>query len=140
MFDYIDVEDKFKPDKFHRNYFLTQGDSCCLTAKLTSTSVEDVSTIISHIVFKIGERDSSGKLREFYSRDYIYDSENEIYYCPLLSAFTKNWEAKYKIIDGFKKEMPYIYEVEVYYIDNEPQTVEQAQFTILEQIGDRVDG
>lgn len=118
MFAYIDKTDKYGIT--HRNYFLTQGDSCTLTAN------DDGRNIISKVLFKlntIGE--SEYDLIEFFRKEYRLSDDGE--WCLFLTSDDTN------AIEITGDNDPYVYEIEVYFIDGSVETVEQANFTIWKQ-------
>lgn len=123
MLAYIDKLDR-KLNITHRNYFLTQGDSFVLSAKLELDDLQ----FINKIVFKIGKQISECQIEQFYEQDYeLLDNE---YLCTVSSDITTNWQPTDCPENNGE---PYVYEIEVYYIDGGVETVEQAQFTIYPQ-------
>lgn len=119
MFAYIDkVNKKVTPNIVNRNYYLTQGDSFSLTA----TPVNEGEKVIAKILFKMAS--ASGTI--FYEKQYDYDIENKVYVCNVTAEETAKWE-----ITGDND--PYIYEIEVHFIDGGIETLRRAEFTIWEQ-------
>lgn len=123
MFAYIDKIDK-KLNITHRNYFLTQGDSFTLTANVN----DDAKTFISKFVFKIGKKVGECKIEQFYEQDYVLvDGE---WLCIVRGETTSQW---LPTSCPENADEPYIYEIEVIYVDGEPETLEQSEFTIEPQ-------
>lgn len=123
MFGYIDKQDKKLKNIVRRNYYLTQGDSFSLVATPTDG---DVATI-SKLVFKIGTQNEDGSLNEVYTQDY--DQAGSLYLLDVQSETTSEWKTT-ESMDG----VPYIYEIEVHYIDGGVNTIMQADFTVESQI------
>lgn len=123
MFYHTDKEDK-KSGKTHRNYFLTQGDSFTLTAKINSPS-EDV--LISKIIFKLANKISECEMNSFFEKEYsVYE---DVWTC-----FITGEETNLLTPTCANNNQPYIYEIEAHYVDGGVDTLEQANFTILPQI------
>ena len=124
MFGYIDKVDK-KLNQTHRNYFLTQGDTFTLSAGIEPENIE----AIEKIVFKIGKRISECEIQQMYEQDYVLvDGE---YLCKVSGDVTAEWQPT-DCPDNAGE--PYVYEVEAHYVDGEPETLEQAEFTVEVQI------
>lgn len=121
MFGYIDTVDK-KTQVKHRNYYLTQGDSFTLTATPKNGDVD----LISKVVFKIGTQNEDTTLNEIYSQDYVL--VEGAYYLNISTQTTAEWKITELVGE------PYIYEIEVHYVDGGINTVEQSEFTIESQI------
>lgn len=122
MFGYIDKPDKKLKNVIHRNYYLTQGDSFSLIATPTDGDV----ALISKLVFKIGTMNEDGTLNEIFAKDYGYTESS--YILNIESYDTSNWEITEVIGE------PYIYEIEVHYVDGGINTIMQAEFTVEAQI------
>lgn len=123
MLGYIDKLDK-KLNITHRNYFLTQGDSFTLSASVGSENLD----LIDKIVFKMGSQISDCEIRQFYEQDYFL--VNGEYLCFVPSSITTNWSPTDCPTNNGE---PYIYEIEVHYLDGGIETIEQAQFTVYPQ-------
>lgn len=123
MFAYIDKTDKTLKNITHRNYFLTQGDSFSLTARPVNGEIE----LIDKLVFKIGTQNEDGSLNEMYSQDYVLNTD-DIYYLGIKAETTTEWEITENVGE------PYIYEIEVHYVDGGINTIEQSEFTVWSQI------
>lgn len=128
MFYYIDKVDK-KSGKTHRNYFLQQGDSFALTAKVNAETEE---TVVSKIIFKLANKVSECQFDSFYEKEYVY--ADGIWTCFLSGEDTDKWTPTCA-----NNEQPYIYEIEAHYVDGGIDTLEQAEFTILPQIKNKED-
>ena len=128
MFYYLDKEDK-KSGKIHRNYFLTQGDSFALTAKINAEVDEDV---VSKIVFKMANKISDCNMELFFEKEYTL-SEG-IWVCFITGEETSNLKPTCA-----NNDQPYIYEIEAHYVDGGVDTLEQAEFSILPQITSKED-
>ena len=125
MFAYIDKLDR-KLNINHRNYFLTQGDSFSLTA--TPEYGESQEPVVSRIVFKLGFPVSDCEITPMFEKDYVL--VDGVYLLKVTSFETSEWELTCK-----KGDTPYIYEIEVHYIDGDVETIEKAEFTVETQIG-----
>lgn len=123
MFYHTDKEDK-KSGKIHRSYFLTQGDSFALTAKI-NTSIED--TLVTKIVFKLANKISECEIHSFFEKEY---TNNE----GLWTCFVSGEETNLWIPTCANNSLAYVYEIEAHYVDGGVDTLEQANFTILPQI------
>lgn len=120
MFAYKDRKDK-KLDITYRDYYLTQGDSFTLTATPNGTS----DRIIDKIVFKmntVGEDEND--LTTFFEQNY--ELVEGVYYMICTPTDTAQWQ-----ITGDND--PYVYEIEIHFIDGGIETVEQANFTVWRQ-------
>lgn len=123
MFGYTDKLDR-KTNKTHRNYFLTQGDSFTLSAGIDAENMD----LVQKIVFKIGKQVSECQIDQFYEQDYgLVDG---VYLCMVESETTNTWSPT-DCPDNAGE--PYVYEIEVHYLDGGIETIEQAQFTIYPQ-------
>ena len=122
MFGYIDKQDKKLKNVIHRNYYLTQGDSFSLIATPTDGDI----ALISKIVFSIGTQNDDGTLNEIYSQDYA--NGEPAFILDVSSETTSEWEIS-EIVGS-----PYIYEIEVHYVDGGTNTIMQAEFTVESQI------
>lgn len=123
MFRYVDKVDR-KTGITHRNYFLTQGDSFSLIAKLVENSGE---ANIAGIMFKLGLARSECNIEYIFGKQYqLIDGE---WMCIVKSKETELWLASCENDDE-----PYIYEIEVSYVDGSVDTIAQAEFTIEPQI------
>ena len=119
MFAYIDKTDKYGIT--HRNYFLTQGDSFTLTAS------DDGRGLIQDVVFKLGRiGENEYDIDEFYHHHYRLD-EDGTWYLFVETEDTVGFE-----VTGDND--PYIYEIEVHYVDGSIETVSQANFTVWKQM------
>ena len=119
MFAYIDKTDKYGIT--HRNYFLTQGDSFTLTAS------DEGKGLIKDIVFKLGRiGDNEYDIDEFYRHHYTL-ADDGVWYLFVETEDTVGFE-----VTGDNE--PYIYEIEVKYIDDAIETVSQANFTVWKQM------
>lgn len=122
MFAYIDKIDK-KLNITHRNYFLTQGDTFTLTA-----SADGGEGVLDKLVFKIGKKITECNIEQFYEQDYVLvDGE---WLCIVSGTTTSEWLPTNCPENA---DEPYIYEIEAHYVDGEPETLEQAEFTIEPQ-------
>lgn len=125
MFAYIDKLDK-KLNITHRNYFLTQGDSFTLTATPEFDASE--TNVIDHILFKLGFPVSDCEISPVFEKRYtLVDGE---YIMKCTSEETSEWKLTCE-----QNETPYIYEIEVHYVDGDIETIEKAEFTVEVQIG-----
>lgn len=125
MFSFIDKLDK-KLNISHRNYFLTQGDSFALTAKPEFDNTDN--SVISRVVFKLGFPVSDCEISPVFEKDYIFVDGEYIMKCT--SEETGEWKLTCE-----QNETPYIYEIEVHYVDGDIETIEKAEFTVEVQIG-----
>lgn len=125
MFAYQDKFDR-KLNLSHRNYFLTQGDSFSLTA--TPEYSENQEPLVSKLVFKLGFPISDCEISPVFEKEYVL--VDGVYILKVTSAETSEWKLTCK-----QNETPYIYEIEVHYIDGNIETIEKAEFTIETQIG-----
>lgn len=123
MFYHIDKENK-KSGKIRRNYFLTQGDSFGLVATINSDSEEE---LVSKIIFKIAKKITDCHIEEFFSKEYsLFEGT---WTCFITGEETNLWTPTCA-----NDDQPYIYEIEVSYVDGGVDTLEQAEFSILPQI------
>lgn len=119
MFAYIDKTDKYGIT--HRNYFLTQGDSFRLTAN------DDNRGIIKSVTFKLGTvGENENDINEFFRKNYEL-ADDGVWYLFIESDETMVW-------DITAEGSPYIYEIEVEFLDGGVETVRQANFTIWKQM------
>ena len=125
MFAYIDKLDK-KLNISHRNYFLTQGDSFTLTA--TPQFDEGDTSTIAKLVFKLGFPVSDCEITPVFEKAYSFADGDYIMKCT--SEETSEWKLTCE-----QDDTPYIYEIEVHYVDGGIETIEKAEFTVEVQIG-----
>jgi hypothetical protein len=125
MFAFIDKLDK-KLNITHRNYFLTQGDSFSLTA--TPEYGESQEPVVDKILFKLGFPVSNCKIEPVFEKEYVL--VDGVYVLKVTSVETSKWKLTCE-----QDETPYIYEIEVHYLDGDVETIEKAEFTVETQIG-----
>lgn len=125
MFRWVDKVDR-KSGVTHRNYFLTQGDSFGLVAKLVQGAEGD-SAVVNGVRFKLGLASGECNIQYIFGQDYeLVDGE---WLCAVTSEETAKWKASCENDDE-----PYVYEIEVRYSDGGVDTIEQSEFTIEPQI------
>lgn len=124
MFRYEDKVDRRSGVK-HRNYYLTQGDSFGLVAKMVGEEA-DV-RVVASVRFKLGLAKSECDIEYIFGKDYEAVDGEWLLVCT--SDETKEWKASCENGDE-----PYVYEIEVRYIDGGVDTVEQSSFTVEPQI------
>ena len=84
--------------------------------------------MVDKVTFKIGKKVSECTIEQFYEQDYVLvDGE---YLCIIDSEVTAEW---LPTSCPENADEPYIYEIEVHYIDGSVNTLEQAEFTIVAQ-------
>ncbi|MBQ7798038.1 MAG: hypothetical protein IJ371_02840 [Clostridia bacterium] len=123
MLRYIEKENKKLGFKY-KDYYLPQGDSFSLRA--TESNGEE--QLISRLVFKLGLAESDCKINPVFQQEFAKAVDGS-WVCKVSGEETAKWKPTCAC------DAPYVYEIEGYYIDEEPTTLRTGNFTIEPQIG-----
>lgn len=126
MFKYQEKENKKLGYKY-KNYFLTQGDSFSLSATEVNGNVDE--PLIGKVLFKLGLNEAECKINPVFEQEYV-KMEDGVWLLKVGSKSTTDWKPTCA-----NEDEPYVYEIEVYFIDGEPETIASGEFTVLPQIG-----
>lgn len=86
-----------------------------------SPTNEDDLKLIEKVLFKLADANSI----MVYEQKFSFDTTNNIFVCDVASEVTQNWEVT--------EDEPYIYEIEIHFVDGGVETARRANFTIWEQ-------
>ena len=115
MFKWEETTDKY--EQTQTEYWLTQGDSCEVYYTPMADGVELDLSLISKVVFKLGDSDYNLK----FEKELVKSGDR------FLLELTSEETSKLEVDD-------YIYEVEYTFTDNQVQTPHQSIWHITQQI------